>query len=98
MNISSVNPIVIPAGVTQTTTPAQTPEQASDRSKLVQAVKTVNDTKSFGENSELTFVLDPTTRRTLTRVIDSQTKEVLMQIPPEYVIRMAEELKQNASS
>jgi flagellar protein FlaG len=46
----------------------------------------------FGENSELTFVLDRQTRRPLVRIIDKKTNEVIRQIPPEYALRMAEYL------
>ncbi len=96
-NISSVGAAVNPLGVTDKSTPAQTQEQASDRAKLVQAVKTVNESNALGNENELTFVFDRTTHRTLTRVINRNTKEVVMQIPPEYVIRMAEQLKQDSA-
>jgi len=96
MNISSVNATVNPVGIKEKTAPPPTPEQVSDRAKVVQAVKVVNDSNTLGDNSEMTFVFDRTTHRTLTRVIDRITNEVLMQIPSEFVIRMAEQLKQNA--
>ena len=96
MNISSVNPVA--TALADTLSPSQTREQTSERVKIVQAVKAVNDTNAFGENHELTFVLDRTTHRTLTRVIDRQTQEVVMQIPPEYVLRLAEQLKASSSA
>lgn len=96
MNISFVNPIA--GAVAETLTQAQTPQQVSDRTKLVQAVKVVNDSKALGDNNELTFVLDRTSHRTLTRIIDRQTQEVVMQIPPEYVLQLAEQLKQDSST
>ena len=95
MNISSVNPVV----VAFSDLPAQqTRAQAADRERLVQAVKAVNDSNALGENHELTFVLDRTTHRTLTRIIDRETQEVVMQIPPEYVVQLAEQLQQKSSS
>jgi uncharacterized FlaG/YvyC family protein len=45
----------------------------------------------FGSNSELTFVFDRKIQRALVRVIDRNTQEVIMQLPAEYVVRMAEE-------
>ena len=91
MNISSVNPGAVT--VTDTLIPAQTPEQSSERKKLVEAVKAVNESNALGENQELTYVVDRATHRTLTRIIDRQTQEVVMQIPPEYVLRLAQQLK-----
>ena len=95
MNISSVNPVVV--ALTDLPT-AQTRAQAADRQQLVKAVQAVNDSNALGDNQELTFVLDRNSHRTLTRIIDRQTQEVLMQIPPEYVLQLAEQLKRNSSS
>ena len=99
MNISSSVPPVASTALSAADLTAQTaaPEKAADRMKLAQAVKTVNDSRTFGDNQELTFVLDRTTRRTLVRLIDRQTQEVVMQIPPEYVLRLAEEMKQDSA-
>lgn len=66
--------------------------QAEDR-ELIQAVKALNATEMFGQNSELTFVLDRETRRPLVRIVDRETKEVIRQIPPEYALRIAEDLR-----
>jgi uncharacterized FlaG/YvyC family protein len=94
MNISSVQPIAF----SDMTARSQAPEPAAHRTELIQAVKTVNDSNTLGENNELTFVLDRTTHRTLTRIIDRKTQEVVMQIPPEYVVRLAEQIKHESSS
>jgi uncharacterized FlaG/YvyC family protein len=59
----------------------------------VQAVKALNAAASFGENNELTFLLDRNSRLPVIRIIDRETKEVVDQIPPEYILRMAEELR-----
>jgi len=70
---------------------AQEPPQQQE---LIQAVKAVNVAELFGQNSELTFVLDRETRRPLVRLIDRTTNEIIRQIPPEYVLRMAAELRE----
>jgi flagellar protein FlaG len=57
----------------------------------------VNDSAALGENNELTFVLDRASHRAITRVIDRNTKEVIMQIPAENVLRMAEDLKRSSA-
>jgi uncharacterized FlaG/YvyC family protein len=70
---------------------ARSPQQITQERELIKAVKAVDGTELFGHNSELTFVFDRETGRALVRVVDRMTREVVMQIPPEYVIRMAEE-------
>lgn len=75
-----------------TTQPVSTEKLAQQR-ELIQAVKALNGTELFGQNTELTFVFDRETRRALVRVVDKKTRQVTLQIPPEYVLRMAEERK-----
>jgi len=87
MNISSIGPDALAAAKT-TTLP---PQQAAERAKLAQAVRTINDNNLFGENCEITFVIDRSTHRALMRVVDRRTQEVVLQLPPEYAIRMAED-------
>lgn len=94
MNVPSVNPTINMLIATEAPMPVQTQEQAADRARLIQAVHAVNESNALGENNELTFVLDRATRKTLTRLIDRKTQEVVMQIPPEYVLRLAEQMQQ----
>lgn len=70
-----------------------TPEIKAERRELVQAVKALNATELFGQNNELTFAFDRDTRRQVVRIVDRETREVVRQIPPEYAIRMAEDLR-----
>jgi len=92
MNISPVQPIAF----AEVSSSSQSQEPASRRAELIQAVKAVNDSNALGDNNELTFVLDRNSHRTLTRVIDRKTQEVVMQIPPDYVLRLAEQIKRAA--
>ena len=66
-------------------------ETASSQRQLIQAVKAVNGAELFGYDSELTFVFDRQTHKALVRVVNKQTREVIMQIPAESVLRMAQE-------
>ena len=68
-------------------------EPPAAQRQLIQAVKALNGTELFGQDSELTFVFDRQTRKALVRVVKKDTREVLLQIPPESVLRMAEERK-----
>jgi flagellar protein FlaG len=88
-SVDAVNKVNTPALAAATPIPS---EQLAERRELIQAVKAVNAADLFGENSELTFALDRQTRRPVVRILDRKTKEVLRQIPPEYVLRLAEGL------
>lgn len=57
--------------------------------ELLQAVRTVNKAETFGPENELTFVFDRESRKTLLRIVDRETKEVVRQIPTEDVILAA---------
>lgn len=69
-------------------------EKLTQQRELIQAVKAVNVAELFGQNNELSFLLDRETNRTVVRLIDRKTNEVIRQIPPEYILRMAEELRE----
>ena len=88
MDIASINALTANLGIPSEQTPSPPPEQRA----LIQAVRAVNSAELFGQNTELTFVLDRATRRAVVRIVDRQTHEVVDQIPAEYVLRMAEEL------
>jgi flagellar protein FlaG len=73
--------------------PTVTPEIQAENRELIEAVKALNATELFGQNSELTFVIDRETRRPLVRIVDRETREVLRQIPAEYALRLAEDFR-----
>ena len=87
MDISSVKPI----GYSLPPTPVVAQEEAAQRQKLVQAAKAVNASGTFGRN-QLVFMVDRATHRPIIRVVDPDTHEVLLQLPPEYVLRLAQDL------
>lgn len=67
-------------------------DRMSDHRELIQAVRALNAAELFGENQELTFTVDQETRRPVVRILDRRTREVIRQIPPELVLRMAQDL------
>lgn len=73
-------------------------QDVEERRALIKAVRAINATALFGENYELTFVLDRETNRPLLRIIDRETREVVRQLPPEYTIRLASAIRQQNSS
>jgi flagellar protein FlaG len=90
MDFTAVDRSVSVPTPTVSTEPA---EKAAANRDVVQAVKALNSTEMFGDN-ELDFQKDPQTQRMVVRVVDRKTKEVISQVPPEYVLRLAENWKQ----
>jgi uncharacterized FlaG/YvyC family protein len=90
MSISSTGGIV--PGIVPHGPSAPAPISQEQRS-LIQAVKAVNAAEIFGQDREITFVMDRSAKRMVTRIVNRSTGEVVDQIPPEYVLRLAEENK-----
>jgi flagellar protein FlaG len=67
-------------------------DKLSEHRELIQAVKALNAAELFGQNQELTFAVDRETRRPVVRIVDRKTNEVIRQIPPELVLRLAQDL------
>jgi flagellar protein FlaG len=78
--------------VAATTAAAQTAKDRAEHRELIHAVKAVNASGVMGSDQELTFSLDRQAKRMIVKVVDRKTKEVLLQIPDEQVLRMAEML------
>ena len=75
------------------TTPVPVDHAAENR-EVVQAVKALNGTEMFGQDNQLRFQKDPDTGRMVVKVVDRNTNEVISQIPAEYLLRLAKDLKQ----
>lgn len=75
----------------QSVPPAANNAQAQ-QAELTQAVQAIN---SYVQNlrRDLQFTVDEATDRTIIRVIDSETREVIRQIPSEEVLALARSLE-----
>jgi uncharacterized FlaG/YvyC family protein len=95
MDVNAVNP-----GAHALSAPVQPipAEQAAANRDVVQAVKALNATEMFGQGNELTFQMDAQTKRMVIRVINRLTNEVVSQVPPEYVLRLSEDLKTQSAA
>ena len=69
------------------------PDHGPQNREIIQAVHALNRTQMFGQDNELEFHRDQASRRMVIRVVNRKTQEVVSQIPPEYVLRLAEGLK-----
>jgi uncharacterized FlaG/YvyC family protein len=65
------------------------PQQAAERRQLIKATNVINASQTFGANNELVFSIDRDTHLPVLRVVDSTTKDVLLQLPPQYVLNLA---------
>jgi flagellar protein FlaG len=90
MEISGVNQLALAASATAQ---QPSPEIVAEKRELIQAVKAANQSEAFGNQNELTFVLDRATKQAIMRVVDRETGQVIRQIPQEYVLRLAEDLR-----
>jgi flagellar protein FlaG len=72
-------------------TPQADMERSAQNREIIQAVKAINGAELFGSGNELTFTIDRLTQRTVIRLVNRVTRDVIRQIPAEAVLRMAEE-------
>jgi flagellar protein FlaG len=68
-------------------------ERVVGKQELIQAIKAVNAAELLGSNNELTFRVDRLTQRPVIRLVNKETGNVIRQIPPEYLLRMAKDTK-----
>src|SRR6185312_7305568 len=86
MEISPISLNFVSGGVSDSRSP-----------RIVQAVRTLNASSYFGSGNELRFVRDNDLQETIVRVVNRKTQEVVLQIPADYVLRLAEEAKKQAA-
>lgn len=90
METGPINPAAL--SVSGAVSPAQPNEKMAEHRELISAVRALNGAEVFGQNQELTFSLDRDSRRTVLRIVDKKTGEVIAQLPPEHVLRLAKHL------
>jgi flagellar protein FlaG len=73
-------------------TTASTGNDVSVR-QVISAINEVNKSELMGEGKQLNFTRDPDTHRPVIQIVDQNTGEVLDQLPPESIVRLAEQLK-----
>ena len=68
-----------------------TPEARAFNVSVTAAVGKLNSANYAGTGREVSFSIDPASRQPVIRVIDSDTKEVVTQIPAKYVLDLADD-------
>jgi uncharacterized FlaG/YvyC family protein len=94
MNITSLQ-AAAPAPAASSQSSQVSVQEAAQRRQLLQAANAVNESGMLGQN-QLEFLLDRQTHRAVIRVVDRTTQEVVAQIPPEYVLQLAQDLGSSA--
>ena len=93
MKISSISNLASHLSApTQTAQPMQ--PQSEEQKALIKAVRAVNAAQLFGQDNEITFIIDRALKIAVVRVVNKDTGEVVEQIPTEQVLKMAEENNQ----
>jgi uncharacterized FlaG/YvyC family protein len=90
MDVSALSRIsqALPAAAT-----ALPVDKAAENREVVQAVKALNSTEMFGQDNDLVFQKDPQSQRMVVKIVNRKTNDVISQIPPEYVLALADDLK-----
>ena len=86
MNVTSVG---YQAQILPALPDAAIPKWLVENRELIRSIQNIDAAQLFGEGHELTFALDPQTRRPVVRVLRQDTREVVWQTPAEYVLRIA---------
>jgi len=89
MEIGPINPINANAPVN---TPATTQDGVAFIRQLVTAIRGLNKSELLGQGRELSFTRDPQTNRPVIQIVDSDSGDVVEQIPPETLLWLAGEL------
>jgi flagellar protein FlaG len=90
-----ITPIERSLQVLPSTAPVTGAENPAERREVIQAVKAVNGAELMGQDNELMFQMDRQAQRMVIRVVNRKTGDVISQLPPEYVLRLAAEARQN---
>lgn len=77
---------------------AQTRAQASDQPNDIEKIVSEINKKLQAGNHQVRFEMDKNTKQVIFRLIDSDSGEVLRQIPPDDVLRMAEQMARDSDT
>jgi flagellar protein FlaG len=94
VNTEAISPVASSSPAPQPS-PAPVATSKEDRQAtlaVAKAVQKLNAATFAGEGREITFSLNPETRRPIIKVVESDTREVVAQWPTDYVLEQAENL------
>jgi uncharacterized FlaG/YvyC family protein len=91
----SASSTVAPTG---TVVPERTSAEREANQHIASAVKTLNDSQLAGSNREFSIAIDPQSRRPVVQILDTDTHEVIDQIPSKYILDVAASLNAESAS
>jgi uncharacterized FlaG/YvyC family protein len=81
------------------TAPAATPTPpGSAIREVASAVQTLNQKGAAGAGREFSIAIDGKTRVPVVRIVDSNTNELIEQIPSQYILDLAQQITEETSS
>ncbi|MGA3188460.1 MAG: flagellar protein FlaG [Bryobacteraceae bacterium] len=89
MNFSSISNLASHLSASTQGTPKPPPSE--DQKALLEAVKVVNAAQLFGQENEVTFIIDRAANIAVVRIVNKETGKLVQQIPNEQMLRLAEE-------
>lgn len=90
MQITPVNSAVAPKPIAA--------DQSAQNRELVRAVRTLNNDGSAGKGREFSIFLDPKSHQPVVRIIDAGTREVIDEVPSEYLLEVSRNLAELRSN
>ncbi len=70
---------------------AQDSDQHTEQRRVAAAVRQLNGDGIFGTHNELTFARDIESHRLVVRIVNRETRELIQELPPEYILRMSQQ-------
>ena len=86
----TISPIGSP--VSAPVEPVPSRRLTDEQRTVIQAVKAVNGAQLYGQENQLTYAIDPASKRVVVRIVNRDTGKLVEQIPAEYVLRLAEKV------
>lgn len=80
------------------TATSATPAAAPINREVASAVQTLNQNGTAGPGREFSIAIDGKTRVPVVRIVDSVTNELIEQIPSQYILDLAQQIKLETSS
>lgn len=94
LSVADLVPAVRSAAPVQTAIAVEPPKSAPDAGQVSQALKSINKALE-GMSQSLEFALDEDSQRTVVKVLDRNTKEVIRQMPTEEALQISKALDQS---
>ncbi|MCS7026699.1 MAG: flagellar protein FlaG [Bryobacteraceae bacterium] len=91
MDNGSISPVTF--ALAASLSPNQQAERRAEQREIIKAVQALNRTEFFGQSQELQFSLDRETKRPVLKIVDRQTGEVVTQVPPEHILKLARQIE-----